>query len=450
MTVSDQLIRILYEMTVTPLPEAAVREARITVLDQLGAMYGGARQAKEKLDRFFAFQPAVPNGATVVGAGGLRASMEHAALWGGICGHVFDIDDGNRFCNLHAGSAVIPAVLAVCECRDLSFDDLVRGVVVGYEAASRVALSVQPSHRMRGFHASGTCGAIGAALGVAAALKMTEQEMKDCLSAAVATASGLLEMQENISNLKPYNLGHAAMNGVTAVSMVMAGFCGPVDPLGGGRGFLKSLSDEYTTDWLQKEADGHYMIMDSYHKSHAACRHCHAAIDSTVALRAEAACDPEDIEHVTIRIYAQGAHGHDHKDCPGVVSAKMSVPFAVCLTLVNGAAGIPDYTEETIRDPRILRLLERTTVEVDDEMTALVPKKRPAEVILLRKDGKEFRLRTDVARGEPELPLTLEAFTRKFRDLMIYGGKTPETADALCAGILSGRGTVRELMNELT
>ena len=135
MTVSDQLIRILYEMTVTPLPEAAVREARITVLDQLGAMYGGARQAKEKLDRFFAFQPEVPNGATVVGAGGLRASMEHAALWGGICGHVFDIDDGNRFCNLHAGSAVIPAVLAVCECRDLSFDDLVRGVVVGYEAA---------------------------------------------------------------------------------------------------------------------------------------------------------------------------------------------------------------------------------------------------------------------------------------------------------------------------
>ena len=93
--------------------------------------------------------------------------------------------------------------------------------------------------------------------------------------------------------------------------------------------------------------------------------------------------------------------------------------------------------------------LERTTVEVDDEMTALVPKKRPAEVILLRKDGKEFRLRTDVARGEPELPLTLDAFTRKFRDLMIYGGKTPETADMLCAHILEGRGTVRELMNEL-
>ena len=451
MTISDKLIRVLHGIASAPLPEAAVREARITILDQLGAMYGGAQQVRDKLDRFFAFQPEVPGGATVVGAGGLRASMEHAALWGGISGHVFDIDDGNRFCNLHAGSAVIPAVLAVCECRGLTFDDLVRGIVVGYEAASRVALCVQPSHRMRGFHASGTCGTIGAALGAAAALGMSEQEMKDCLSAGVAAASGLLEMQENVSNLKPYNLGHAAMNGVTAVSMVMAGFQGPVDPLGGGRGFLKSLSDEFTTDWLEKEPNGHYLIMDSYHKSYAACRHCHAAIDSTLELRKQAGVeDPENIEAVTIRIYAQGAHGHDHKDCPGIVSAKMSVPFAVCLSLVNGAAGIPDYTEETIRDARVLALLQRTTVEVDDEMTALVPKMRPAEVILTMKDGRTLSLRTDVARGEPELPLTQEAFIRKFRDLMIFGGKAPEAADSLCTRILEGEGTVRELMNELT
>lgn len=450
MTVSDKLIRILHEMNAAPLPEAVLREARICILDELGAMYGGAMQLSEKLHRFLDFQPEVPGGATVVGAGGRKASMEHAALWGGICGHVFDIDDGNRFCNLHSGSAVIPAVLAVCECRGLSFDALLRGTVIGFEAAARVALCVQPSHRMRGFHASGTCGTVGAALGIAAALGLTEQEMKDCLSAAVAAASGLLEMQENVSNLKPYNLGHAAMNGVTAVSMVLAGFRGPVDPLGGKRGFLPSLSDDFTTEWLEKAPGGHYLIQDSYHKSHAACRHCHAAIDSTLSLRqTHGITDPDSIERVTIRIYAQGAHGHDHKDCPGVVSAKMSVPFAVCLSLVNGAAGIPDYTEATIRDPRVLRLLERTDVEVDDEMTALVPKKRPAQVTLQLKDGRVLSLRTDVARGEPELPLTEEAFIRKFRDLMIYGGKDAADADRLCSRILEGCGTVRELMNEL-
>ena len=140
MTVSDSLIRILHEMNTSPLPETVRQEARKCILDEIGAMYGGARQLSDKMTRFLDFQPEVPGGATVVGAAGRKASMEHAALWGGMAGHVFDIDDGNRFCNLHSGSAVIPAVLAVCECRNLDFDALIRGTVVGFEAAARIAL----------------------------------------------------------------------------------------------------------------------------------------------------------------------------------------------------------------------------------------------------------------------------------------------------------------------
>ena len=121
MTVSDSLIRILQEMNNSPLPEEVRLEARKCILDELGAIYGGAKQVSDKMRRFLDFQPEVPNGATVIGSGGRKASMGHAALWGGISGHVFDIDDGNRFCNLHSGSAVIPAVLAVCECQKLDF-----------------------------------------------------------------------------------------------------------------------------------------------------------------------------------------------------------------------------------------------------------------------------------------------------------------------------------------
>lgn len=450
MNISDALISVLHKMTTSPMPEEVVLEARKCILDQLGASYGGAVQLSEQVKKFLDFQPEVPNGATVIGGRGRKASMEHAALLGGYAGHVFDIDDGNRFCALHTGAAVIPAVLAVCEAQKLGFDALVRGVVIGFEAAARVARCAQPSHRNRGFHASGTCGTIGAAVGCAAALGFGPEDMKSALSAGVATASGMLEMQENVSKFKPYNLGHAAMNGVTAVSMVQAGFNGPVDPLGGGRGFFKCLTDEYTTEWLEKD-DGHYMIMDSYHKSYAACRHCHAAIDSTLELRKQPGVgDPENIESVTIHIYEQGAFGHDHKECPSIVSAKMSVPFAVCLSLVKGAAGIPDYTEQTIRDPKVLALLERTTVVVEDALTAMVPKKRPAQVDIILKDGSKYELLTEVARGEPELPMSMEAFIRKFCDLMVYGGKMPEQAEKLCNSILYGDVQISDLMKELT
>ena len=446
--ISDILIDILYKMNNSPIPEEVVMEARKCILDQLGASYGGAMLISEQMKKFLDFQPDVPAGATVIGGKGRRASMEHAALMGGYAGHVFDIDDGNRFGAVHIGAAVVPAVLAVCETQNLGFDALIRGVVVGYEASVRVARCAQPSHRKRGFHASGTCGTLGAAVGCAAALGFDKEDMKSALSAGVATASGMLEMQENVSKFKPYTLGHASMNGVTAVSMVQAGFNGPVDPLGGGRGFFKCLTDEYTTEWLGKD-DGHYAIMDFYHKSYAACRHCHAAIDSALEIRKNpGVSDTDNIESVTIRMYEQGAFGHDHKECPSVVAAKMSVPFSVCLALVTGAAGIPDFTEKTIKDPCVLKLLERTETVVEDWLTAMAPG-RPSKVDVVMKDGTTYEVFTEVARGEPELPMSLEAFIRKFNDLMVFGGKTPEQAKKLCDTILYGNVNVSELMKEL-
>lgn len=446
MYITDSLIDILFEMSSSPIPEMVQEEARKCILDEIGAMFGGAKQIEDQVRKFLDFQPQVVNGATVIGTG-RQASMEHAALLGGLTGHVFDIDDGNRFCALHPGSAVIPAVLAVCDFKKLSMDDLIRGVVVGYEAGARVALCAQPSHRDRGFHASGTCGAIGAAMGCAAALNFGREDMKSALSAAVAASSGLLEMQENVSKLKPYNLGHAAMVGVTAVSLVAAGYNGPVDPLGGRRGFFKALTDEFKTDWLEKPVDGHYCIMDAYHKSYAACRHCHAAIDSTLELRKQVNVD--DIEKIIIRIYEQGAFGHDHKECPSIVSAKMSVPYAVALAFATGAAGIPGYNEANLKDEKILSLLDKLEIVVDDELTALVPKRRPAIVEITTKDGQTRAVRTDVARGEPELPMTLEAFVRKFTDLLQFGGKSLSEAEDVCDMILNGNGSVSALTEKL-
>lgn len=449
MNLTEELLNVLYPMSVKPLPEEILAAARTCLLDELGAIYGGARQIRDQIRTFLDFQPPVERGASVIG-GGRQASLEHAALWGGFAGHVFDVDDGNRFCNLHPGSAVIPAVLAVCDAKERSMDDLLRGIVVGYEAATRIALCAQPAHRGRGFHASGTCGAVGAAVGAAAALGFDRAQMKSALAAAAASASGLLEMQENVSKLKPYNLGHAAMCGVTAVGMALAGFNGPEDPLGGGRGFFSALCDEEIhPEHLSKPLDGRYAVQDAYHKSYAACRHCHAALDSTLELRELDGVTPENIKAITLHFYAQGAMGHDHKTVPSIVSAKMSVPYAIALALAVGAAGIPDYTEERLTDPTILSLLDKITVVVEDELTAQVPKIRPAIVDVELLDGRTYSARTDVARGEPEIPLSEQTLARKFDDLLIYGGKTKEEAEAVRAAVLTGTGSVRELTRAL-
>ena len=445
--ITDIFVNTLYEMATHPIPEEVLFEARKCVLDLMGSMIGGKVWVKDRLDPYLDLM-SEREGSTVVGFG-RRASMQNAVFVNGMCAHIFDMDDGHRFSTVHLAATIIPAVLTACERFDLEMKDLLRGVVIGYEAAIRLGRCLQPGHGERGFHATGTIGTIGAAMGIAAALGFSRLEMKSALSAATSSAAGNNRMSLDASTLKPYNAGRAGHDGITAAMIAKAGFVGPDDSMGGASGWLMEMAEKYDTSGLSLENDRKFNILGAYHKPYASCRHTHAPIDGALILKAENNLDPDEIEHVTVRMYRQGTRLHNYTEIPTVVSGKMSIQFCVALALVKGAAGMHDFNEENIRDPKILRLTEATEVIADEEITSWVPKKRAASVEILLKDGTRCYKMVDFAKGEPEIPMTLEDFKTKFTDLACYGGMTPEEAHAVEALILEGCGAVRELMEKL-
>ena len=274
MNLTDTFIDTLYTLKSQPLPDEVKAETRKCLLDQVGVMIAGAALLKEQLGNYLDMFSG--DEATAIGLG-RKASLQNAALVNGISGHAMDYDDGHRFCNVHLGSAVIPAVLAVAEKENKSMDDVLRGIVIGYEAAIRLGSCIQPAHRGRGFHASGTVGTIGAAMGVAALLDFDKDQMKSTLATACTSAGGILEMQENVSTLKPFNIGRATHDGITAALIVRAGFRGPEDTLEGKFGFLRAVCETYKPEVLSLENNSNYNICGSYHKPYASCRHTHGA-----------------------------------------------------------------------------------------------------------------------------------------------------------------------------
>ena len=82
-------------------------------------------------------------------------------------------------------------------------------------------------------------------------------------------------------------------------------------------------------------------------------------------------------------------------------------------------------------------------------MTSWVPKKRAANVEIIFKDGTHCLKQVDFAKGEPEIPMTLDDFKTKFLDLACYGGKTEEEAEEIGKLVLEGNGKVRALMEKL-
>ena len=404
MAITDIFVDYLYGLSVSELRTEAVAQAKLCLFDYKGVAIAGAKMLEKKGDSFLDRVLKQGGKVSVVGFQ-QKTTLQNAAFLNAMSAHMAELDDGHRAGQIHLGASIISALLPVAEVESLSEDAVLRGIVIGYEAAVRLAMAINPAHKLRGYHTSGTCGTIGVAVAIAAALKFTLEQMKVAVSAAAASASGLLEMQEDESELKPFNLAHAAVGGITAAYCAFAGFKGPDDAIGGKRGFLSVMTENPKIQYLSEFDEPYLQIEKIYRKLYAACRHAHSAIEAAITLRNQYHIDPSTITSILVETYGMAIKGHDHKEIKGVQSAKMSVPFSVALALKTGNAGLKDYNEKNLGDKEIQRLTRLVSMIEDPEISSWLPGKRAAQVTIVS-GGESFMTCVEYPKGEPENPMT--------------------------------------------
>ena len=403
-----------------------MQQARKVLLDYLGVVVGGKKYLEEKHPE-------------------LMASAPSEAFLNGFAAHVLELDDGHRHGMIHLGASIVSAVLDAAEKESLKSDDVLRGIVIGYEVAVRCARAIQPGHKERGYHVSGTCGTIGSALGIAFACGYSKEQMKSTLACAVSSAAGVLEIQEQASEMKPYNVGRAAMAGMVAAQVGKLALPGPDDILGGKRGFLAALTDTPKPEFLTDFDSESYCIEGIYQKVHAACRHCHPAIDATIDMRNDIHLKPDQIDRIEVHTYKLAVGSHDHTEIMGISSAKLSTPYAVALAIVKGSAGYADYNEANLNDYNIKMLTHKVSVIEDENLTAQSPAVRGAKVIIYLKNGKSYEAPCLYPKGEPEHPLTKDELETKFRGLAMFGGLTQEDCDEVINSVWDGSFSINKI-----
>lgn len=399
------------------IPEDVIQQAEKCLLDYMGVVVGGARYIQGKYPAFFNTM-AKENGECTVFGTDCKTTPPNAALLNGFSAHVLELDDGHRKGMIHLGASINSAILAMAEREQMDRDAVLKGIVMGYEAAVRCACALQPGHKVRGYHVSGTCGTIGSALGVAFACGYDKEQIKSTLTCAVTSAAGVLEIQEEASELKPYNLGRAAMDGLVAAQMGRLALPGPDDSLGGKRGLLCVLTDTPTRSFLADFSHADYCIEGIYQKVYAACRHCHPAIEAAIAIRNDHGVQPEQVEQVEVHTYKLAVGGHDHTEIKGISSAKLSTPYSVALALVKGNAGFADFSEENLRDEAILALTRKISVVEDAVLTAQSPSIRGARVSIRLNNDQEYENTVLYPKGEPENVIGYEGIQAKTQQLM--------------------------------
>ena len=425
-------------------PAPVMARAKRSLLDYLAVTCAGAAFQREKLEKYMAF--ALPESGSFRAIGmGKDLALKEAVFLNGLNGHALDFDDGTNSGIIHLGSPIFSLLLPLAQRYGVGVEDMLKAAITGYEASYTMAVSIQPGHKAMGYHATGTCGTLGAAIAASYMLGFTAEERFQAFASACVAASGMLKVLDDGSELKPYNVAKTALLSLTALQLAKAGFKGHPDPLG-GRGFLKMMTGKEDVELKPVLLNGTYAIMKSYTKPYASCRYTHPSVEAAIHLRARV--KPEDVESIDIKTYSLAVSGHEHTEIPGSYSAKMSIPYATAAGLMYGKAGLQEFSEEAVQEESILALTRKIHVEADEKLSAAFPREQTAIVTIRTKDG-EFTDRVDFPKGEPENPLTDEEFRVRYDGLMDYAGVERTVSSAVFDGVCRPDAKASELVRAL-
>ena len=395
-------------MTFDSLPEDVVEVAKHCMLDWIGVTLAGL---KEPLTQILIEQIQADGGtaqATLVGDG-RKVNMAQAALINGSGSHALDFDDVQERLHGHPSAPVAPVVLALAEWNGAAGEDILTAFVAGVEVECRINAFMGDSHYGRGWHSTATIGTFGAAVGASRIRGFDGEKCALAMGVAGTQAAGLRSMFGTMC--KPLHAGKAAQNGLFAAQLVERGFTSRPDVLERPLGFAATQSDGANIlAGLAGLGDG-FEVRDVLFKYHAACHGVHATIEALQAVCANARLDPADIERVEVFVQSEYMNICGIETPSTGLEGKFSLRFCAALALAGeDTARIETYSDENVKNPALVALMDRITVTPRPAM-----KMKTAEVTVHAKDGVVHREAYDAGVPERDIPRQWDKLVAKFR-----------------------------------
>jgi 2-methylcitrate dehydratase PrpD len=405
-TVSDILASHFTGLKLSDIPPQLVANAKTLVLDYLGVGLGGSQTDSGKIASRFAVETGGVQEASLIGAKG-RVPAVHAAFANAISSHSIELDDVDILALFHFSPPVVSAALAIAERENSSGADFILAVVAGCEMMARASAATNNSLRDRGFHTTPTCGVFGAAIAAAKLLKLNKDATVSALGMAGAQSSGLMEMY-GPSMQKRFNPGPSARNGVTSAILAKMGFTGAATIFDGERSFCKAFSDKFDLNEFTKDLGKDFPIYYEY-KAYSCARPIHNAIDCALNIRKELKEPLSAVRKIKMQRHPAWAHYHTNATPKTYHEAQVSLPYSVAVALIEGAALLPQYQDEKLSDPNILRLSKMVEIVPD----ASLPRGVSCLMTLETEGGKTYKSQVDHPRGSIANPMTPEEMKNK-------------------------------------
>jgi 2-methylcitrate dehydratase PrpD len=427
-----QLIEFASALTPATIPRLAYDNARRCLLDAIGCGLFGASQPWSAIMAAQMFAEKSQGSSTVFGHREALAAPA-AALCNGTAIHGFELDDLLPAAIIHPGTVIVPAVLAAAENTDISGEQLLRAIIIGYEVTARISLAMGTQASHHGFHKTSVVGPVASAIAAGCLLQLNAAQIACAAGVAASMASGIKAYVAGGGGgmVKRMHAGWAASSGVRAALLARGGFTAPSGAVDGRYGLLEVFGGAVANPERLTQGLGEgWAINDVWFKVYPLCGWIQGVVQLLGTMRGEInqskPLAPDRIKKVVVGTSRFAVNSNSNAKPADTMDAQYSIPYCAALALTRDPGDPRAFGPDGYNDPALLALASRVETRVDDACEAVYPSRFGSRVQLHLANGEVKEAMTLDPHGTPADPCSDTELTDKFRRLAAL---SPSTVD---------------------
>jgi len=407
----EELARFAATTPWDAIPDAVRRHAKLVLLDTLGVILAGSTQPEVAGARARLTETG-GRGATVYARGWPTTDPRTAALLNGLAGRSIELCEGHRYVSCQGAVQALPTVLAGAEWLERSGRDTLAALIFGYEVAARIGAGLTARSLA---HQNGQAPLLGAVAAGARLRGLGAEQMS--LALRIGAILVLTPAYTNaVAGATALNVagGMSGFAGVLAPELALAGVAAQPNAI--EESFGRLVGDGFQPEAVTEELGGRWEIARNYFRLRACCNPIYAALDALEDILTELRPEPATIERIDVATYRFAANMREPNPT-NYFAAKYSLPHAAAALVLRGHAGYHAFTDDAVRDPAIAAFRQRVTVREDPDLSASVPRLKPARVTVTFTGGRQVTRTRESARGDYQDPYREDEIRAKFREL---------------------------------
>jgi 2-methylcitrate dehydratase PrpD len=298
--------------------------------------------------------------------------------------------------------------------------DILSAFIRGFEVECKLAEAIRPDHYRRGFHTTGTIGALGACAVASQLLQLEETALRYALGVTASLSSGI---RVNFGTMtKPLHAGMAAFNGVTAGLLAQRGFTADQTALDGDWGFMQVFGGGWEAEKVIGKIGNPYALITpgASIKIYPCGSLGQPTMDALLQIVRKEDLHAHDVREIRVRAGPNILAPLRYARPVTELEAKFSLQFGLACILVRRRAGLAEYTSTVVHDPMIRETMLKVKPMLDPEVASMGVEKMRSLLEVELHNRRVITRFVDSVRGTPEQPLQKYELYDKLRECTAF------------------------------